>query len=216
MSPRLSPRRNPLVRFQGAKRHMIEALRTVGGVSKATAERILGAYPDGQGLGTASIEALMHLGATEKQARKLHAAFALARYCDAACMDRLRHQPLHQPTDAAAAVRNLVGHEEKEHFLILMLDARQRIIEAKIISIGSLARVDIHPREVFRDAVRLGTHSIILAHNHPSGDASPSGADVDITRRMAEVGNLVGIPVLDHIVVTPTEHSSLRHLGFVE
>lgn len=208
-------RKNPLVRFRGAKRHMIDALRKVGGVKKATAERILEAYPDGQGLSQASVESLMHLGATERQAERLHAAFALARYCDAACMERLRRMPLVDPTNAAAAIRSIIGPKEAEHFLVLLLDARQRIIEAKIIAIGSVARVDIHPRELFRDAVRLGAHSVVLSHNHPSGSSEPSDADIELTNRISEVGRLVGIPVIDHLVVTPTEHTSLAALGFI-
>ncbi len=96
-----------------------------------------------------------------------------------------------------------------------MLNSRQRVIEAQVIGIGSLAQVDVHPRELFRPAIRLGAHSVIVAHNHPSGDPEPSDSDVQLTHRMAEAGLLVGIPVLDHVVVTPHDSVSLAQLGLV-
>jgi DNA repair protein RadC len=78
-----------------------------------------------------------------------------------------------------------------------------------------MAQVDVHPRELFRPCIREGIHSVILAHNHPSGDCEPSEADVELTKRMCEVGRLVAIPVLDHLIVTDSEHCSLAALGFV-
>jgi DNA repair protein RadC len=83
------------------------------------------------------------------------------------------------------------------------------------IAVGSLAQVDVHPREVFRPLVRSGMHSVILVHNHPSGDVEPSDADLELTRRLSDVGRLVGIPVLDHLVVTRTDSISMATLGLL-
>jgi DNA repair protein RadC len=206
---------NDMVRLHGSQEQMLEALRGAGGVSQSTAERILQAYPNGEGLSEASFDALIHLGATKKQAERIHAAFALTRLCDSACRAKLRGRSLRAPPDVADFIREMIGRKGQEYFVVLLLNARQRVIEAQVVAIGSLAQVDVHPREVFRPAVRLGAHSIILGHNHPSGDAAPGDADIDLTRRMVEVGKLQGVPVLDHVVVAPHDHVSLAELGLL-
>ena len=83
------------------------------------------------------------------------------------------------------------------------------------VAIGSVSSVEVHPREVFRPMVRAGLHSVIAVHNHPSGDPSPSEADLELTRRLADVGVLLGIPLLDHLVVTATEVVSMAALGLL-
>ncbi len=206
---------NDIVRLHGSREQMVDALRKVAGVSDKTANSLLQAYPNGEGLSEASFDALVHLGATARQAERIQAAFALSRLCDAACRDKLRARVLRQPSDVADFIRTMIGRKPQEYFVILMLNSRQRVIEAQVIGIGSLAQVDVHPRELFRPAIRLGAHSVIVAHNHPSGDPEPSDSDVQLTHRMAEAGLLVGIPVLDHVVVTPHDSVSLAQLGLV-
>lgn len=205
---------NELIRFQGFPDQMRDALHKTSGVSKKTAAKILEAYPNGQGLSHASIDALMHLGATFKQAERLHNAFALARFCGAECQ-KLLGSPIRDPADAIALFRSMQGARDREFFSVLYLNARQRPIATSIVAIGSLSKVDLHPRELFREGVRLGAHSVILAHNHPSGSAEPSDADIRLTKRMAEVGRLMGIPVLDHLVVSEDDGVSLAALGLV-
>jgi DNA repair protein RadC len=122
---------------------------------------------------------------------------------------------LRGPDDVARFVRARIGAAETETFLVIGCDARQRVRSVREISHGSLAQVDVHPREVFRDAIRDGVHSIIVAHNHPSGEPEPSQADIELTRRLVDVGRTVGIPVLDHLVVTRTRSCSLAALGLV-
>lgn len=104
---------------------------------------------------------------------------------------------------------------QAECFVVLGLDARQRLLEARAVALGSLAQVEVHPREIFRSQLRLGAHSILVGHNHPSGDPEPSNADVELTRRLADVGRLIGIPVLDHVIVTEVEHVSFAQLGLL-
>lgn len=194
---------------------VIQAIRDVSGASKNTATAIETAFRSGRGLANASARQLEHLGATPGQAKKIIGAFALTDLCDRACQERASEAPLKSPNDVAAFVRSAIGRKPQEYFIALLLDARQNVIDARGVSVGSLAEVSVHPRELFRDAVRIGAHSVIIAHNHPSGDAEPSEADVDLTHRMAEVGRLVGIPVLDHLVVTPDDFSSLAQLGLL-
>jgi len=112
-------------------------------------------------------------------------------------------------------LRSYLSGSQQEQFLAVLLDARSRPFHVIHAAKGSLTQVDVHPRELFRDAVRFAAHSIILAHNHPSGSAEPSDADVDLTLRMMDVGMLMGIPVIDHLVVTDSDIASMRALGLV-
>lgn len=193
---------------------LVDALVDLG-ASRRTAEKIVEAFPDGRGLEDASESALRRFGATETQARRIKAAFRITRVCDESCQARVQGAVLRQPSDAADFVRNVIGRKEQEYFAALLLDSRQRVVDVIGVAMGSLAQVDVHPRELFREAVRRGAHAIIIAHNHPSGDPEPSEADVELTHRMSEVGRLVGIPVLDHIVVSRDDSCSLASLGLL-
>lgn len=120
------------------------------------------------------------------------------------------------PDDVAEFLRASIGASAQEMFLVLGLDVRQRLQMVRTIAMGSLASVQVHPREVFRPLVQAGMHAVILVHNHPSGEAEPSEADVVLTHRMVAIGGLLGIPVLDHLVVTRTTTVSLAELGVLE
>ena len=106
---------------------------------------------------------------------------------------------------AHAVFRSFVGDWSREHFLAILLDARNGALGVETISVGSLSSSIVHPREVFKPAIVASASGIIVGHNHPSGDPEPSPEDLSITRRLRQVGELVGIEVLDHIVfTTPT------------
>ena len=200
-------------RIGGDKR--IETALNQLGIPKTKIKLLMESFPRGMGLREASVPGLLNIGLTEKQAQKVVAAFSVVDACDAACQQRLTQQRLMRPEDVAVVVRRLIGHRNQEVFAALLLDARLRVIDVLAVAMGSLAQVDVHPRELFREAVRRQAHSIILAHNHPSGSSDPGESDIQLTHRMAEVGRLVGIPVLDHLVVTPTDATSLASLGLV-
>ena len=102
---------------------------------------------------------------------------------------------------------------KKEHFVSLMINAKGQIIEETQVSIGDLCSSTTHPREVFVDAVRRSAGSVIFVHNHPSGDPEPSSADIDSTRRLVEAGELLGIPVIDHIIIGDNCYYSFRESG---
>jgi DNA repair protein RadC len=91
--------------------------------------------------------------------------------------------------------------EQREHFVIVLLNARHEVLRIETVSVGSLNASIVHPREVFKPAVVHSAASVVLAHNHPSGDPEPSEEDLSITRRLVEVGELLGIAVLDHVIV---------------
>lgn len=200
---------NELMRFQGTSQAIVEALRHVGGVNEKTAKRILESYPSGRGLANATTNNLMHLGATEKQAKQIHYAFKLTTFCDESCQ-AMADSKISGEEDVVRFVRSMLGRREQESFGALIMDSKMKTIEVLIVSTGSVASVNVHPRDVFREAIRLNAHSIIMFHNHPSGSVAPSDADIDLTRRMIEVGNRVGIPVLDHVIVSQSSHTSMR------
>ncbi len=102
----------------------------------------------------------------------------------------------------------------KEAFVVLVLNTRRRILGHNLVTLGTLDTCTVHPREVFRPVLVSAGHAIILAHNHPSGDATPSEADIKVTRDLVRAGQLLKIEVLDHVIIGET-HVSLRALGYL-
>lgn len=123
-------------------------------------------------------------------------------------------EPVRGPDDAAKAVRKLC-EPLQETFVAVLLDARGKVIDSVVIALGSAASVEVHPRDVFRHAITRNAHSIVVGHNHPSGDTSPSEADIQLTRRLVDAGKLLGIPVLDHVIVAVRGSTSLASMGLV-
>jgi len=110
--------------------------------------------------------------------------------------------------DVYAATRD-IHTAAQEHFVVFSLDPRHRVIARRTVGIGPLDSVEVHPREVFRNAIADGAAAVIFAHNHPSGDPTPSIPDLELTVRMGAVGELCGIPMLDHIVVADGGFASI-------
>lgn len=104
---------------------------------------------------------------------------------------------------------------EQEHFRIVMLNVKYKLIKVSEISIGILDACHVHPREIFKNAIRCNACSIILAHNHPSGDPTPSREDIAITKRLVEAGELLGINVFDHIIIGNPSFVSLKSKGLI-
>lgn len=103
---------------------------------------------------------------------------------------------------------------DREHFWALVLSTKNRLLRTVEVSVGSLNASIVHPRELFKEAVRVSAASIVVVHNHPSGDPTPSGADIQLTRRIARAGEVLGIELLDHVVVGDGgAHASLREMG---
>lgn len=105
---------------------------------------------------------------------------------------------------------------KKEEFRCAMLDAKNRVFRDCRISEGTLTNSLIHPREAFRYAIKESAVSVIFVHNHPSGDPSPSGEDIMITERLVNVGNLVGIKVLDHVIIGDGKYTSMMEEGYIK
>lgn len=178
-----------------------------------TAQRLLSRFGDLYGIAQAPLEELAHVrGIGLAKAVQLKAACELSRRAEVA-PDRLSGS-LQRPEEAMKVVRRHLAGKKEEHFIVLLLDARHRLMKVCEISVGSLQTSIVHPRETFREVIGASAASVILAHNHPSGDPTPSPEDLELTRRMVEAGQLLGIPVLDHIIIGDGRSLSLQANGF--
>lgn len=119
------------------------------------------------------------------------------------------------PNHAAMYVMEELRYLKKEHFVCLFLNTKNGIIGKETLSIGTLNASLVHPREVFREAIRYNSASIICVHNHPSGDPTPSPEDISITKRLREAGSLIGIEILDHLIIGDGKFISLKEQGFL-
>ena len=120
------------------------------------------------------------------------------------------------PEDVVAVCAPQLRGSDREHFWALALNTKNRLLKIVEVSVGSLNASIVHPRELFKDAVKVSAASVIAVHNHPSGDPTPSGADIQLTRRLVKAGDVLGIEVLDHVVIGDSgEHASLRDLGLM-
>lgn len=114
-----------------------------------------------------------------------------------------------QSTDIANVIRrNIIRDDPREMFIALYLNTRHKLIGTHIVSIGTISNSSVHPREVFAPGIVMSVYSLVVAHNHPSGDCKPSPEDQQITDRLREAGELLGIPMLDHIIIGDNEHYS--------
>lgn len=119
------------------------------------------------------------------------------------------------PEDVSGLLMEEMRYLQKEHFVCLFLNTKNHIIGQETLSMGSLNAAIVHPREVFRAAIKRSSASIICVHNHPSGDPTPSSEDVALTRRLMEAGEIIGIDVLDHIVIGDRRYVSLKEQGLM-
>ncbi|TBL81630.1 RadC family protein [Paenibacillus thalictri] len=152
-------------------------------------------------------------GIGQAKAIQIQAGIELGRRLARSTMDdkvTVRH-----PQDVANLLMEDMRYLQKEHFVCLFLNTKNHVIGQETLSIGSLNASIVHPREVFRAAIGRSSASIVCAHNHPSGDPSPSPEDIEITQRLMESGEIIGIEVLDHIIIGDGEFVSLKQQGLM-
>ena len=183
--------------------------RGIAGESVAvTAQKLLTQFGNLQKLAEASIEELSSIkGIGLAKAGQIRAAFEIGRRLSTQTLP-YKSKELTDPKKVCQLIKSQLKDYHKEHFYIIALNARNWSISE--ISIGTLNANIVHPREVFGEAIKSKAASVILAHNHPSGDPEPSEDDLIITKRLTEAGKIMGIDVLDHIIITKTKVFSFK------
>lgn len=127
-------------------------------------------------------------------------------------------QYVKSPEDVQNVMRQHLDLEnaDREYFVALYLDKKCSINAANIISVGGLSNTIVHPREVFKIAILTSSNSIIVCHNHPSGDPSPSKEDIEVTKRLVKAGKILGIELLDHVIIGNKDFASFQSLGLMQ
>ena len=167
-------------------------------------------------LDSMTVRELRRQGLTAAQARRVKAAFEMGRQLleAEACLHG-NAPTLSTPEEAYRYMRPRYVNEYREHFDVLMMDNRNRLIRHHRVSTGSLTSAVVHPREAFRPVIRESAASVIFVHQHPSGDPAPSREDVEITHRLRQVGEVMGVRVHDHVVCGHDRFFSFRREGLL-
>lgn len=177
------------------------------------AQRILSQYNLKQ-LSQINTAQLMKIhGIKESKAAQIAACFEIARRLEVFSEDA--KPKIASPEDVYKRIYPKLREQKKEMFIELCLDTKNQIIKEDTISIGSLNANIVHPREVFKVALAESAAHIIVAHNHPSGDPTPSREDIEITKKLIEAGKIIGIDVLDHVIIGDKRHFSMKEAGHI-
>lgn len=174
--------------------------------------RLLGEFGDLVTMGRAGVDELRRVpGIGFARACQVVAAFELGKRF--ARESRSSGSSVRAPKDIARMFMDEMKHYDREHFKAAFLNTKNQVIKVVTVSIGSLNASIVHPREILKPAIAVSAASIILVHNHPTGDPTPSREDVEFTRRFAKCGELIGIELLDHIVIGADRFQSLKESG---
>lgn len=228
----MEPQYRPLIREMPSEERPRERLRNYGPDALSNAEllaillrtgsegenvislaqRLLKELDGLAGVGRASIGELCrvkHIG--EAKAAQVIAGITLGKRINLAHPDQRTR--VRSPEDVYALVGAEMALLEQEHLKVVLLNTRNQVLAVKQVYVGNVHTAIVRPAEVFRDAVREGCPSVIIVHNHPSGDPQPSSYDISLTQRLIEVGRLLDIEVLDHVVIGRKAPASLKNLG---
>jgi len=174
---------------------------------------LLGHFGSLEQLADASLQELQTVpGIGEAKALQLQAAFALWRRTLAATAEK---PVIDSPLTAFAHIQPDIQNEKTEVLGVMLRDVRRTLVHKEIVARGTLDQVIMHPREVFCSAIRHRAHSVIVVHNHPSGDPTPSDKDVEITSMLRAAGQVIGIPLIDHLIVGRSRFFSFRERGIM-
>ncbi|MEX3622042.1 RadC family protein [Viridibacillus arvi] len=178
------------------------------------ANRVLTSFEQLHELKHAAIEEITSVkGIGEAKAIQLLAAIELGRRMS---QQRIEDRyTIRSPQDAATYLMADMTALLQEHFVVLFLNVKNQIIHKQTIFIGSLNASIVHPREIFREAVKRSAASLVCAHNHPSGNPAPSPEDIEVTKRIQEAGYIIGIELLDHVIIGDHQFISLKEKGYM-
>ena len=178
------------------------------------AQELLTRFGNVKAISQATIEELSQIkGIGLAKAAQIKACFELGKREDLEL--EMINFDIKNPESVVKAIRASIKDKAKEHFKLILLNPRNKIIRISTISVGTLNASLVHPREVFKDAIVHSAASVVLAHNHPSGDPEPSGDDIKITKKLVESGKILGIDVIDHIVVGKNSFLSFKERGLI-
>lgn len=178
------------------------------------ATNVISIYSGLKNLVQAGVEELSEIkGMGPVKAAQLKAALEIGRRV--ATVSESSRPSIKGPEDAAFMVMEEMRHLDREHFCALLLNTKHQVVARETISVGTLNSSVVHPRELFKAAIKRSAAAIILVHNHPSGDPTPSREDREITRRLFEAGTIIGIEVLDHIIIGDNKFVSLKSKGML-
>lgn len=188
------------------------------GVSKKSvmtiAQELMVKFGNIKAISEATLEELSQIkGIGFAKAVQIKACFELGKRQD--LEPDLKDFDIKDPQSVIKAIRSSIKDKAKEHFKLILLNARNKIIGISTVSIGSLNASIVHPREVFKDAIMHGAYSVVLAHNHPSGDSEPSEDDLMITKKLVESGKILGIEVIDHLIICKNNFYSFKERGLI-
>ncbi len=176
------------------------------------AQELLVRFGNVRAISQATIEELSQIkGIGLAKAAQIKACFELGKREE--LEPELKNFDIKDPEAVVKAIRASIQDKAKEHLKLILLNPRNKIIGISTISIGTLNASLVHPREVFKDAIMHTAASVVLAHNHPSGDPEPSEDDIKITKKLAESGKILGIEVIDHIIIGKNDYYSFKAKG---
>jgi len=172
-------------------------------------KQLIHTFQNLKGLSHASVEELLQVkGIGKAQALRLKACLGLGKRL---MLEHLDFKPtISTPSQAYQILKQELEHEVQENVVTLLLDTKAKLISIEKITVGTINHSLIHPREIFRAAIKKGAANIILAHNHPSGDSTPSKEDISVTKTIVQAGKLLSIPLNDHIIIGSQEFVSMR------
>ena len=180
-----------------------------------TSQRLLSTFGNIKAISEASLEELAKVkGIGLAKASQIKAAFELAKRKDGEAI-KFSQKPVQYSEDVVKIIAKDLKDKKKEHCKAILLNSRNQVVDIVDISIGSLTANIVHPREIFKEAIRASAASVILVHNHPSGDCEPSEDDLKITKRVAEAGKILNIEVLDHLIIAKNGFLSFKEKGLI-
>jgi DNA repair protein RadC len=178
------------------------------------AQELLAEFGSVKAISQATIEELSKIkGIGFAKAAQIKACFELGKRQD--LEPELKDFNIKDPQSVVKAIRASIKDKAKEHFKLILLNPRNKIIGISTVSVGTLNTSLAHPREIFKEAIIHNAMSVVLAHNHPSGDPEPSEDDLKITKRLVEAGKILGIEIIDHIIIGKNNFCSFKEKGLL-